>query len=313
MTHAGEALARTDAAAEGRVDDIAPRAAHARAPSRGGAARARLAAARQIVIKIGTNVVVQDDGGIALGRLYGLLDSIVTLVRGGRRVVLVSSGAVGLGRDRLRRAAPVPAALARRTYAAIGQSRLIALYNDVFERLGVVTAQVLVTRDDVADPLRADRLRATLATLLDLGAVPVVNENDVVAPLDAPEPASHDRGPTPSFGDNDTLAALVAAAIGADALVLLSDVDGLYTHHPAHSPEAELVPVVPRVTAHLVASTDHGTVRGRGGMRSKLVAARLATSAGAHVVIANGRVPGVIDHVCAGEAVGTVFLPEEAP
>ncbi|MBX6333306.1 MAG: glutamate 5-kinase [Gemmatimonadaceae bacterium] len=310
MTRAGNAPTRTETTAGRHAgDEIASRAA----PARDGAARARVAAARRIVIKIGTNVVVGDDGGIALGRLYGLLDAIVTLVRGGRRVVLVSSGAVGLGRDRLRRAAPEPAALARRTCAAIGQSRLIALYNDVFERLGVVAAQVLVTRDDVADPLRAGRLGATLATLLDVGAVPVVNENDVVAPLDAPEPAPHDAPLARSFGDNDTLAALVATAIGADALVLLSDVDGLYTRHPAHAPDAELIPVVPRVTAHLVASTDHGTVRGRGGMRSKLVAARLATSAGAHVVIANGRAPGVIDRVCAGEAVGTLFLPEEAP
>ena len=272
--------------------------------------RDRVAHARRVVIKLGTNVVMRDDGRLALSRIYGIAESVARLRELGRDVLLVSSGAVGLGMERIGLAAR-PTELAQiQACAAIGQSRLMAIYDDAFDKLGFRTAQVLLTEDDFRDPIRYGNLRSTLVSLLAMGVIPVINENDTVstAELDHPaETAERNR----VFGDNDKLSALVMAHIDADLLLLLSDVDGLYTAEPS-ADEAQLISEVLQITQAIREFAQGKNGRGRGGMSSKLEAANIAVEAGGLAVIANGRMPHVIERVCAGEVVGTLFLPRVA-
>ena len=270
-------------------------------------ARERVAAAKRIVVKVGTNVVMRDDGSASIGVLYGIAESLANLRRAGREVLLVSSGAVGLGAQRLGLHAK-PAELEMvQACAAIGQSRLMSLYDDAFEKLGYRVAQVLLTEDDFRDHTRNENLRATLARLLSLGVIPIINENDTVSTAELDRPAT--RGARERiFGDNDKLSALVMTHAGADLLVLLSDVDGLYTGDP-RSTGARLVEELAGVTEAVRAFAQGANGRGRGGMMSKLEAARIATDAGHFAVIANGRTPGVLDMVCAGKNVGSLFFP----
>jgi len=269
-------------------------------------ARRNVAQARRIVVKVGTNVVMRDDGRLALSRLYGIAESVARLRLEGRDVLMVSSGAVGLGMERIGLTAR-PTELARiQACAAIGQSRLMAIYDDAFDKLGCRTAQVLLTEDDFLDPVRYGNLRSTLIALLAMGVIPVINENDTVStaeldhPTDSPERLR-------VFGDNDKLSALVMTHIDADLLLLLSDVDGLYTAEPSND-GAQLVSEVSAITPEVLEFAQGKNGRGRGGMSSKLEAVRIATDAGGLAVIANGRLPHVIERVCGGEVVGTLFL-----
>jgi glutamate 5-kinase len=181
----------------------------------------------------------------------------------------------------------------------------MSVYEQGFEKLGLLTAQVLLTGDDFRSPDRYRNLRATLDRLLELGTVPVLNENDAVSTR---ELETRDHGKA-VFGDNDELSALVATKLSADLLVILSDVDGLFTANPARSTRAKRIPKVVEVTPEVEALADGGGARGRGGMATKLRAARLAAKGGVATVIANGRTPGILDAVLSGEDVGTVFLP----
>jgi gamma-glutamyl phosphate reductase len=186
--------------------------------------RERVAASSRIVVKIGTNVLMRDDGGVSIAAFYGIAESLANARRAGREVLLVSSGAVGLGMQRLELSSrPSELALVQ-ACAAVGQSRLMSMYDDAFDKLGFRVAQVLLTEDDFIDARRHENLRATLTTLLHLGVIPVINENDTVSTTEL------DR--IRIFGDNDKLSALVMTHIDADLLVLLSDVDGLYTGDP---------------------------------------------------------------------------------
>jgi glutamate 5-kinase len=271
------------------------------------AARGRVAQARRIVIKVGTNVVMRDDGRLALSQLYGIAESVARLRQQGRDVLMVSSGAVGLGMERI--GMPTrPTELSQiQACAAIGQSRLMAIYDDAFDKLGCRTAQVLLTEDDFRDPQRYSNLRSTLASLLALSVIPVINENDTVSTAELDHPAdSAERERV--FGDNDKLSALVMTHIEADLLLLLSDVDGLYTTDPS-SNGAELIPQVMSISDEVRGFAQGKNGRGRGGMATKLEAARIATEANGMAVIANGRLPNVIERVCAGENVGTLFVP----
>lgn len=255
--------------------------------------------ARRIVVKLGTNVVLDGDGAPAVDRLDGLVESLVALRAAGREVLLVTSGAVGLGATRLRTPAHAP----RQVCAAVGQGRLHAFYHDAFARRGVEIAQVLLTDQDFRAAARTRRLAATLDALLSHDVLPVINENDAVAPGDD----AGGRTRAPSFGDNDMLAALVARAAGASLLVLLSDVDGVYTGDPAHSSDAALIPTLRRVTPELLLGAAGRGSRGRGGMAAKLRAAERASAAGIGVVIANGHADGVIGRILEGESVGTLL------
>jgi glutamate 5-kinase len=261
----------------------------------------------RIVVKLGTNVIMREDGRVALGLLCGLVEQVAALRTQGVEVLMVSSGAVGLGMERLGLVERPTAVAQIQACAAIGQSRLMGLYDDAFDRLGCPIAQVLLTEDDFRDPVRHANLRATLDALLTLGVIPIVNENDTVSTMELDRPAES-RQRERIFGDNDKLSALLLKHIGADMLVLLSDVDGLYDRNP-HDPEASVIESVDTIDEALLALADGGNGRGRGGMISKLESARIVLRAGKQVVIANGRTPQVLERIVAGEALGTHFAP----
>jgi glutamate 5-kinase len=276
-------------------------------------ARQRAAEARRIVIKLGTNVIIRDDGAPAVGLIHGLVESAINLRRQGREVIFVSSGAIALGVRRLGMGKSPTQLAMKQACAAVGQIQLMSLYESGFQHFGVATAQILLTEDDFVDPARYSNLRATLETLLTLGIVPVINENDTVSTIELESPSlasSGDRGAASAheriFGDNDKLSALVMTKIDADLLILLSDVGGLYSGHPS-DPASELIPEVSAMTPQLVAAAGSANGRGRGGMSTKVEAARMVMDAGKVAVIASGRAPGVVERVCAGEDAGTVF------
>jgi glutamate 5-kinase len=275
-------------------------------------ARQRAAAARRIVIKLGSNVIIRDDGAPAVGLIHGLVESAINLRREGREVIFVSSGAIALGVRRLGMSeSPIGLAM-KQACAAVGQSQLMSLYDSGFQHFDVATAQILLTEDDFVDAVRYSNLRATLEALLTMGIVPVINENDTVStielesPGDRSTPRQSDRAGDRMFGDNDKLSALVMTKVDADLLILLSDVGGLYTEHPA-DPGAELIAEVNAITPDLIAVAGSANGRGRGGMLTKVEAARIVMDAGKVAVIASGRIPGVVERVCAGEDAGTVF------
>jgi glutamate 5-kinase len=268
-------------------------------------------AARRVVIKLGTAVLMREDGGPALSRFYSFIESIADLKRAGREVLLVTSGAVGLGGQQLNLTRKPQLLLLKQACAAIGQGRLMALYSDGFDRLGVTTAQVLLTEEDFSNRQRYLNLRGTLGKLLELGALPIINENDTVstAELESEETAPQLRI---NFGDNDKLSALVASKIEADLLVILTDVEGLYTAEPS-SAEARLIPLVAEITPEiedLARGPSPSSKVGRGGIRTKIEAARIAAHSGCATVIAGGKLPGILSRIFAGEEVGTLFLPQ---
>ncbi|WP_245818046.1 glutamate 5-kinase [Granulicella rosea] len=258
--------------------------------------------AHRIVVKVGSNVVVRPDGKVALGLLYSVVEAIAQLRRQGREVLLVTSGAVALGVERIGLASR-PVELARvQACAAIGQSRLMSIYDDAFANLDVKIAQILLTEDDFRDETRYANLRATLSALIEMGVVPIINENDTISTMELERPSGMER----IFSDNDKLSALVMAHVGADLLILLSDVDGLYNGNPG-AEGSELISSVQKVTDQIRGFAQGGNGRGRGGMASKIEAAHVAMEAGGCAVIANGRTPGIIERICAGEAIGTLF------
>lgn len=277
---------------------------------------------RRIVVKLGTNVIMRSDGKVALGLLCGLVEQIAALRSRGVEVLVVSSAAIALGVERLGFAERPKALEQMQACAAIGQSRLMALYDDAFDRLGCRIAQVLLTEDDFRDPVRHANLRATLQALLGLGVIPIVNENDTVSTIELDRPlmaarVNDEQGEHVAqarvngtqnrlFGDNDKLSALLLTHIDADLLVLLSDVDGLYDRNPAEA-EAKVIPAVSLIDKSVLELAHGGNGRGRGGMLSKLESARIALDAGKEVVIANGRTPAVLERIVAGEQVGTRF------
>jgi glutamate 5-kinase len=234
----------------------------ANAPMPFGAERRAALRARRIVVKLGTAVLTGEDGDVAPERVHALVASLVALQRVGREVLLVTSGAVRLGAERLAASADPSLRLAAQACAAVGQHRLMACYAQACERLGVAAAQLLLTGEDLARPARMLGLRATLTQLLELGVLPVINENDAVTP----ERGWGRRGRRgeAGFGDNDRLAALLATRIGADLLLILTDVAGLYTADPRDRAGARLIRVVRRVTPRMERSAGGPRV-GRGG------------------------------------------------
>jgi glutamate 5-kinase len=238
-----------------------------------------LSSARLIVIKVGSSLLVDSGtGNLKREWLKSLSADIAALKREGKEIVLVSSGAIALGRRALNLKSGALRLEESQAAAAAGQVRLAGAYADILKDDGITAAQVLLILDDTEDRRRYLNARATLKTLLELGSVPVINENDTVATTEI------------RFGDNDQLAARVASMMEADCLVLLSDVDGLYTADPTQDSSARHIADVPAITPEIEAMAG-GSVSGfgRGGMTSKLIAARIATSAGADVIIAKGK------------------------
>ncbi len=250
--------------------------------------------ARTIVVKVGSSLVTNDGRGLDQAAIAAWADQIARLRHGERRVVLVSSGAVAEGMQRLGWAKRPTAINELQAAAAVGQMGLVQMYESCFSRHKLHTAQVLLTHDDLADRKRYLNARSTLRTLLDLNVIPIINENDTVVTDEI------------RFGDNDTLASLVANLIEADALVILTDQQGLYSADPRKDPKATLIqhatagdPALEQMAGGA------GSLVGTGGMLTKILAARRAARSGAHTVIASGREPDVLVRLTNGELIGS--------
>ncbi|CAI7752770.1 unnamed protein product [Closterium sp. NIES-53] len=276
------------------------------------AARLALKGARRIVIKVGTAVVTRSDGRLALGRMGSLCEAIETLVSDGREVILVTSGAIGVGRHKLRfqrfmrtsfkdLQRPQGDDIDGKPCAGIGQGQLMALYESLFNQVDVGCAQLLVTERDFTDLQFRNQLRSTVSSLLDHRVVPVFNENDAISTRVAPY-----KDATGIFWDNDSLAALLSLELQADACVLLSDIEGLYTK-PPWDPDSELIHTyVPSVHGDSIKFGQKSRL-GRGGMTAKVEAAIHASGGGVPTVIASGLSSDAVLRVLAGEMVGTLF------
>jgi len=260
-----------------------------------------LAHVRRVVIKIGSGVI-SSEAGLDAGRIEALCQDILHLRQRGFEVVVVSSGAVAAGKGELGITGRPQTIPLKQAAAAIGQSRLMRTYKDAFRSHGVTVAQVLLTRDDLANRRRYLNARNTLMTLLEYGVVPIINENDTVVVDEI------------RFGDNDNLSAMVTNLVEAQLLVILSDVDGLYDCDPRNHPEARLMTEVERITEEIEAMAgDEGGPLGTGGMATKIKAAKRATLCGAGTAIINGRTPHNLCYLFDGHELGTYFLPARDP
>lgn len=272
--------------------------------------RARLLrGARRIVVKLGTSTVTDAGGGVCHERVEPLAASISRLMADARQVILVSSGAVGLGRALLglhsSRTADV---VTKQACAAIGQSLLMNAYKEIFQVFGVKVAQVLLTESDFAIWRRYSNLRHTIDRLLQFGVLPIINENDTVSTAELQAIAAGGR--KAAFSDNDRLAALVMSGLEADTLALMTNVDGLLDRSPSdHGSVAGTIPLVADITPELRRLAGGASGGGRGGMATKLEAADIAMRCGGVAVIANGSRPGILDRIFSGKPEGTTFLP----
>ncbi len=251
----------------------------------------------RIVVKVGTSTLAHATGRLNIRHVEGLVKVLSDLRNAGHELILVSSGAIGMGVGKLNlpgRPADMPT---KQAAAAVGQCELMYTYDKLFAQYNHTVAQLLLTGEDIDHPDRCRNFENTILRLLELGALPIVNENDTVATAEI------------RVGDNDTLAAVVACQVGADLLVLLSDIEGLYTADPRSDPAAALIPVVEAVTPEVEAlAGGAGTALGTGGMGTKLRAARMVTDRGCDMVIANGDRPELLYDIVAGAPVGTRFL-----
>ena len=262
----------------------------------------RIAEAKRLVIKVGSALVTNNGQGLDLAAIDEWARQIGLLRRDGKQVVLVSSGAIACGMQRLGWSKRPSAVHELQACAAVGQMGLAQVYESAFGKLGVQTAQILLTHDDLADRKRYLNARSTLSTLLELGVVPIINENDTVITDEI------------KFGDNDTLGALVANLIDADGLIILTDQPGLFTADPRKDPGATLISEARAGDPTLEAMAGGvGTQYGSGGMITKVIAAKRAASSGTHTVSASGREPDVMARLASGEAVGTLLVSETAP
>jgi len=259
--------------------------------------RKNLSDARRIVVKIGTSSITDKRSRLDPGKVGKLVEETMRLRARGKEVIIVSSGAIGAGVGRInleRRPRKMPSLQAA---AAVGQGVLMQVYSKYFGEYEQPVAQMLLTGEDFTNPKRYQNFKNTLATLLKWGVVPIVNENDCVEVEEI------------RLGDNDTLSAHVTVGSGADILVILSDVGGLYRGYPKKGKRGDLIRTIKRVTRE-VEQLANRNFRGFGGMRTKIRAAKMVTKAGIPVVIANGEEKNVLERVMAGEEIGTLFLSE---
>ncbi len=255
---------------------------------------------KKIVVKVGTRLLTYDTGKLNLGLIDRLVREIADLKNQGKEVVLVSSGAVGAGIGRLGLKRKPTSTQEKQAVAAIGQGLLIQFYEKHFAEYGHVVAQVLLTREDLENRKRYLNSRNTLLHLLKFGAIPIVNENDTISTSEI------------EFGDNDKLSALVATLIDAHLLIILTDIDGLYTANPMHDPDATCISHVDEITPAIkkIAGKSEELLA-KGGMISKIEAAEMAMTSGISMVIANGRTPNSIEQILNGENTGTFFCGQQ--
>lgn len=257
---------------------------------------------KRIVIKIGSSTITHAETGRQnLGKLERLVRTICDLSNRNMDVCLVSSGAIAVGRAAMGIQKRPEETSLKQACAAVGQGRLMMTYQKLFAEYNHTAGQILLTKNTMVNPVSRDNAKNTFEELFGLGVIPVVNENDTVSTYEM------------QFGDNDTLSALVASLVGADLLILLSDIDGLYTDDPNRNPDAKLIPVVDVIDAGIyeMAKSSTGSSVGTGGMATKLAAARIATLSGADMIIANGGDVSVISDIFEGSYVGTLFRAQE--
>lgn len=265
--------------------------------------RQKLAQAKRVVVKVGTSTITYDNGRFNLTNLEHLCRSLANQMNQGRELVLVSSGAIGVGVGRLRLKQRPQSIREKQAVAAVGQSELMSMYSRLMADYNYMVGQILLTKDDTDDPLTRQNICNTFAALLEQEILPIVNENDTVSTREI-----YHNG---TFGDNDALSAIVARLVQADLLIILSDIDGLYDKDPHLHDDAVLIRTVNQVDSEMEkAAGGEGSNRGTGGMRTKLLAADIAAAAGISTVIANGSRSRIVDAVLAGQDVGTLFLPK---
>lgn len=254
----------------------------------------------KIVIKVGTSTLTYQNGSVNIRRIESLCKIISDLMNAGNEVILVSSGAIGMGVGKLNLKERPRDIAGKQAAAAVGQCELMYIYDKEFGEHNRTVAQILLTAPDLKCEDRHKKFENTVNTLLEYGVLPIINENDTVATEEI------------EFGDNDTLAALVAEGVRADLLILLSDIDGLYTGDPKSNPDAKLIPEVENITPEIEAlGGGAGSELGTGGMQTKLRAAKIATEAGCDMVIANGAFPELLYRITDGERVGTRFCKKK--
>ena len=252
----------------------------------------------RIVIKVGTTTITYEEtGNINLDKLEKFVRILINLRNKGKEVIVVSSGAVGVGRKALGMEHKPETEAAKQACAAVGQGRLMMIYEKLFNEYSQLTAQVLLTKESITNKECRKNARQTFDELLRMNVVPIVNENDTVSTYEM------------QFGDNDTLSAIVASLIGADLLILLSDIDGLFTDDPHKNPDAKLIEVVEEMDASIygMAKSSTGSDVGTGGMATKLTAAKIATLSGTDMIIANGRDVCILHHIFDDSFKGTIF------
>ena len=249
------------------------------------------------VVKVGTSTLAYSTGNLNIRHMEKLCRVLSDLKNAGHEIILVSSGAVGMGMGRLSLSERPTELVAKQAVAAVGQCELMYTYDKLFSEYNHTIAQILLTADDVNDEGHRENFIATVNKLLEMNVLPVINENDTVS--------------TDEFliGDNDTLSAVVAANSGADLLILLTDIDGLFTGDPRESDGAKLIPSVSEITDEIKAlAGGRGSAMGTGGMITKIRAAEIATAAGCDMVIANGKDPNILYNIIEGDDVGTRFI-----
>ena len=266
-----------------------------------GNARQRLQEAKRIVVKVGTSTLTHEKGKLNLNRIDKLIREIADLKNQGKEMILVSSGAIAAGLGKLGLDKKPDSIPEKQAVAAIGQGVLMHIYEKLFAEYGQVMGQVLLTKENSVQHHQYIHSRNSLLAQLAMGAVPVINENDAVAVDEI------------KIGDNDNLSAMVATLVDADALIILSDIEGLYTANPAMHPEAELISEIPEITPQVESiAGGAGSKLGTGGMMTKIQAAQIAMSAGVTMVIASGSREGVLREVLTGQNIGTVFPARES-
>lgn len=266
-------------------------------------ARQKLKDKKRIVIKIGSSSLTHAyTGDLNLLKIEKLVRIISDLKGEGREVVLVSSGAIAAGRQALGHHTRPATISEKQAFAAVGQARLMMVYQKLFAEYNQIAAQVLLTKNTMVNESSRYNAQNTFDELLKLGTIPVVNENDTISTSEIPL--------VDNFGDNDRLSAIVAALIGADLLILLSDIDGLYSDDPRKNPEAKFIGLVEKITPQLMdmGKSTSGSDVGTGGMAAKLAAARIATDSGSDMVIANGDEVEAVYQIVNGAETGTLFL-----
>ena len=252
----------------------------------------------RIVVKVGTSTLAHPTGRLNIQRMEKLCKVLSDLKNMGHEIILVSSGAIAMGFGKLNLSERPKDVPTKQASAAVGQCELMYIYDKLFTEYNHTVAQLLITAPDIEEGgVRKQNFHNTLARLLELGALPVINENDTIS--------TEEFG----IGDNDTLSAIVAVTIQADLLILLSDIDGLFDGDPRKNPDAKLIDTVEKIDEHTISlGGGSGSSLGTGGMATKLRAAQMATAAGCEMVIANGQSPEVLYDVAAGKRVGTRFL-----